>query len=35
VRPSRARGMAEADGGRLPARATFNPRPGMRRAKEG
>jgi predicted metallo-beta-lactamase superfamily hydrolase len=35
VRPSRARGAAEAGGARPPARATFNPRPGLRRAKEG
>lgn len=35
VRPSRARGVAGAGGARPAARATFNPRPGLRRAKEG
>jgi predicted metallo-beta-lactamase superfamily hydrolase len=35
VRPSRARGVAEAGGARPPARAAFNSRPGLRRAKEG
>ena len=35
VRPSRARGVAEAGGSKPPARATFNPRPGLRRAREG
>jgi hypothetical protein len=35
VRPSRARGAVEAGGARPPARATFNPRPGLRRMREG
>jgi len=35
VRPSRARGVAEAGGARPAARATFGPRPRLRRAKEG
>jgi hypothetical protein len=35
VRPSRARGAAEAGGPRPPARVTFNARPGVRRAREG
>jgi len=35
VRPSRARGAAEAGGARPPARATFNTRPGLRRMREG
>jgi predicted metallo-beta-lactamase superfamily hydrolase len=35
VRPSRARGAAEAGGARPPARVTFNTRPGLRRMREG
>ena len=35
VRPSRARGVAEAGGSQPTARATFNPRPRLRRAREG